>query len=267
MRKNQQVKRAALFLMIAICGFLFFSIGSRKSSAANQGFVSQIFSPVRAYFLKAADSIADIFSGLLNSKNLKEENEKLIFQNRTLKSILNNYLEMKAENTALKEALKIKEQKNFEFILANVISRSPLNFSQSFTINQGADAGIKTGQPAIWAGQVLVGEVRDVSKNTSEIRATSDSEFRAAVFVGEDRTEAVLKGYGLEPAQLDLVPSQARVIVGDRIITSGLDKKFPRGLYLGEVKDVKVLEGKVFQKILVEPPLRWDELEEVLIIK
>ena len=71
----------------------------------------------------------------------------------------------------------------------------------------------------------------------------------------------------LEPAQLDLVPAKVNISVGDRIITSGLDKKFPRGLYLGEVKKVASLEGKVFQEVEVDLPFRWNELEEVLIIK
>lgn len=267
MRKNQRAKKISLFLAIVICGIIIFAVTGQKSLAANQGLVSQILNPVRSYLLKITNTLADVFSGILDSENLKKENEKLFIQNQTLKSILSGYVEMKAENETLREALKIKSRQNFNFILADVISRSPLNFSQSFTINQGLTEGIKAGQAVIWAGQVLVGEVRDVESNSSEIRAVSDGEFRAAVFVGDNRTEAVFKGNGLEPAQLDLVPAKVNISVGDRIITSGLDKKFPRGLYFGEVKKVKSLEGKVFQEVEVELPFRWNELEEVLVIR
>lgn len=267
MRKNKKAKKISLLFAVVICGLILFAVTGEKSSAANQGWVGQILNPVHGYLLKVTDTLADVFSGLLNSENLKKENEKLLIQNQTLKSILNGYVEIKAENEALREALKIKSRQNLDFILADVISRSPLNFSQSFTINQGTSGEIKVGQAVIWAGQVLVGEVRDVAFDSSEIRAASDGEFRAAVFVGESRTEAVFKGNGLEPAQLDLVPAKVNISVGDRIITSGLDKKFPRGLYLGEVKRVKNLEGKVFQEVEVELPFHWNELEEVLIIR
>lgn len=267
MRKNKRAKTISLFLAIIICVIAVFAVTSEKSSAANQSLVSQILNPVRSYLLKVTDTLADIFSGILDSENLKKENEKLFIQNQTLKSILSSYVEMKAENETLREALKIQGRQNFDFILADVISRSPLNFSQSFTINKGQAEEIKAGQAVIWAGQVLVGEVRDAEANSSEIRAVSDGEFRAAVFVGEGRTEAVFKGNGLEPAQLDLVPVKVNIAVGDRIITSGLDKKFPRGLYLGEVKKVKNLEGKVFQEVEVELPFRWNELEEILVIR
>ncbi len=267
MKKNLRAKKIGLFIAIIVCGIVIFSVSSEKSLAANQGLVNQILNPVRGYLLKITDALADVFSGILNSENLKKENEKLLIQNQTLKSILSSYVEMKAENETLREALKIKSRQNFNFILADVISRSPLNFSQSFTINQGKNEGIEAGQAVIWAGQVLVGEVREVGDGNGEVRAVSDGEFRAAVFVGDARTEAVFKGNGLEPAQLDLVPAKVNISVGDRIITSGLDKKFPRGLYLGEVKKVASLEGKVFQEVEVDLPFRWNELEEVLIIK
>jgi len=266
MRKNRHFK-TAIVLSISVVTFLVFTVANHPQAATSQNFIASLINPVRSYLLKVSDVIADIFSGILNSKNLKEENEKFIFQNQTLKSILSNYLGMKAENDALRQALKIKERQKFDFILADVISRSPLNFSQSFSINKGSEDGVKVGEPVIWAGQVLAGEVREVHKGTSDIRAINDSEFRAAVFVGEKRVEAIFKGNGLEPPQLDLVPINAELMSGDRIITSGLDKKFPRGFYLGEVKSANKLEGKVFQEIEVAPPFQWNNLEQVLIVK
>ena len=95
----------------------------------------------------------------------------------------------------------------------------------------------------------------------------NDSEFRTSVFVGEKRIEAIFKGQGLESAILDLVPAKAEIVVGDRIITSGLDKKMNRGLYIGEVKETKKVEGKVFQDVTVELAFDWSELEQVLIVK
>ena len=148
-----------------------------------------------------------------------------------------------------------------------MVSRSPLNFSQNLGVDQGSKDGIKIGQPAIWAGQTLVGEIIEVNDNSSTIRTINDSEFRAAVFIGEKRVEAVLKGNGLSVPTLDLVPAKEEINVGDRIITSGLDKKFPRGLYLGEVSDIKKVEGQVFQEVKVNLPFQWNELEEVLIIE
>ncbi len=257
-----------LFFTIVLGVFIFvFSSFINRGMAAEGNILASLFSPFREYILKTTDSMADFFSGFFSYKNIKAENDQLVLQNRSLKSLLNNFIELKKENETLREALNLSEKQKLSFILADVISRSPLNFSQSFIVNKGSDDGIKVNQAVVWGGQVLVGEIKDVDVNSANVRSINDSEFRTSVFVGEKRIEAIFKGQGLEPAILDLVPAKAEIVVGDRIITSGLDKKMSRGLYIGEIKNIKKVEGKVFQEVIVELAFDWSGLEQVLIVK
>jgi rod shape-determining protein MreC len=264
MKKNP-VKKILFFVIIL--GIFISPIFINRGLAAEGNILASLFNPFREYLLKTTDNMADFFSGLFSYKNIKEENEQLVLQNRSLKSLLNNFVELKKENETLREALSLSEKQKLSFILADVISRSPLNFSQSFIINKGGENGIKLNQAVVWGGQVLVGEIKDVDINSANVRSVNDSEFRTSVFVGEKRIEAMFKGQGLEPAKLDLVPAKEEILIGDRIITSGLDKKMSRGLYIGEVKDVKKVEGKVFQEVIVELAFDWSKLEQVLIVK
>jgi rod shape-determining protein MreC len=266
MKKNP-VKKIIFFSLIIIIGYFSFSAFTSHSSAAESGIMASLFNPFREYILKATDGIANFFSGFFAYQAIKDENDQLVFQNRSLKSLLNSFVELKNENEALREALKISEKQKLSFILADVISRSPLNFSQSFMINKGSADGISVGRAVVWGGQVLVGEVKDLNEDTANIRSINDNEFRTSVFVGEKRIEAIFKGQGLEQAQLDLISVKEEIKAGDRIITSGLDKKISRGFYIGEVKDVKKTEGKVFQEVIVDPAFDWSQLEQVLIVK
>lgn len=264
MEKKVKFKKFFLFLLLII----FLGLGGnfiviRKTRSA---FLDQFRNFPNFNLIKISDEISNIFFGFLYYKNLKEENEQLLFQNKSLKSILSSYLEIKEENESLKEALKLKKEKNYQFVLGEVIARSPLNFSQSFLINQGETNGLKNGQPVIWGARVLVGEISEVKERISRVRSLNDSEFRAAVFIGEKRVEGLVRGNGLEPIKIDLVPNQFEINIGDRVITSGLDAKFPRGLYLGDVKNVKKIEGRTFQEIELEPALNWKEIKEVLVI-
>lgn len=265
--KRNPVKKFLFFVVILGVFIFVFSSFINRGIAAEGNILASLFSPFREYILKTTDNVADFFSGLFSYKNIKSENDQLILQNRSLKSLLNNFVELKKENETLREALNLSEKQKLSFILADVISRSPLNFSQSFIINKGSNDGVKVNQAVVWGGQVLVGEVKDVSDDSANIRSINDSEFRTSVFVGEKRIEAIFKGQGLESAILDLVPAKAEIVVGDRIITSGLDKKMNRGLYIGEVKETKKVEGKVFQDVTVELAFDWSELEQVLIVK
>jgi rod shape-determining protein MreC len=55
-------------------------------------------------------------------------------------------------------------------------------------------------------------------------------------------------------------------VVGDVIVTSGLDRIYPKGLVLGRVRFVGKGAG-LFREIRVEPSARFDRLEQVLVVK
>ncbi|NLA08087.1 MAG: rod shape-determining protein MreC [Parcubacteria group bacterium] len=220
----------------------------------------------RNAWMKIMNEADSFLRGLLYFKQIQEENNTLVFQNRALESLLIDYQSLKKENELLREALKIKKSDNFNFVLADIIGRSPLNFSQTFVINVGEQDGIKVGQPVVWGGKSLVGEIIDVRKNTSIVRSISDTEFKAAVLIGEKRIEGLLKGNGFLPLYIDLVPVDVEVNQNSKIYTSGLDNKFPKNLYIGDVSQVDKIEGKIFQDIKIEPALDWTKLYQVFVI-
>jgi rod shape-determining protein MreC len=62
------------------------------------------------------------------------------------------------------------------------------------------------------------------------------------------------------------VPALADVRAGDRVLTSGLDRIFPKGLVVGRVRSVGATSG-LFREVIVIPSARFDALEEVLVVK
>ena len=65
---------------------------------------------------------------------------------------------------------------------------------------------------------------------------------------------------------MKFVPVLADVVVGDVVVTSGLDRMFPKGLMVGRVRSVK-RGGGLFKEILVAPSARFERLEEVLVVR
>ncbi len=51
---------------------------------------------------------------------------------------------------------------------------------------------------------------------------------------------------------------------GDRIVTSGMDRIFPRDLPVGTVADIK--PGSTFKQIRVKPAANLERLEEVFVL-
>jgi rod shape-determining protein MreC len=51
---------------------------------------------------------------------------------------------------------------------------------------------------------------------------------------------------------------------GDRIVTSGMDRIFPRDLPVGSIADIK--PGNTFKQIRVRPAANLERLEEVFVL-
>jgi rod shape-determining protein MreC len=60
------------------------------------------------------------------------------------------------------------------------------------------------------------------------------------------------------------VPNDDTVNLGERVITSGMDRIFPRDLPVGTVAEIK--SGNPFKQIRIKPAANLERLEEVLVL-
>jgi rod shape-determining protein MreC len=60
------------------------------------------------------------------------------------------------------------------------------------------------------------------------------------------------------------VPNDDTVNVGERVVTSGMDKIFPRDLPIGTITEIK--SGNPFKSIRVRPSANLSRLEEVIVL-
>jgi len=51
------------------------------------------------------------------------------------------------------------------------------------------------------------------------------------------------------PPFLDLVPTKEEIALNEQVYTSGLDNKFIRGLYIGDVTEINNPKEKFFRKL------------------
>ena len=60
------------------------------------------------------------------------------------------------------------------------------------------------------------------------------------------------------------VANDDAVNVGERVVTSGMDKIFPRDLPIGTITDIKA--GNPFKSIRIRPSANLERLEEVIVL-
>jgi rod shape-determining protein MreC len=171
------------------------------------------------------------------------------------------------ENTELRRQLNFFSKINIAHVLADVIGKEILSTDQTVIINRGKDYGISVGDPVVVGEGIMVGKIIKVENNTAIIRLLNDNESRiGATIVNKDKSEGVVEGgFGIS-LQMNLIPRDEVVIVGGKVVTSGLERSVPRGLLIGTVAAVQNEPYKPFQQAILTPATNLEKIELVSVL-
>ena len=80
----------------------------------------------------------------------------------------------------------------------------------------------------------------------------------------DSRIQGPVGGTGEPTLMMKYIPTEEEVKVGEKLVTSGMDKIFPRDIPVGTVMEVKA--GTPFKLIRVQPAAKLDRLETVIVL-
>ena len=199
-------------------------------------------------------------------QNIKEDNKKLLKENQKLLYKINHLTELGFENTRLRNMLNLKDKMSINMISSVVIAEDINSSFKSVRISRGAEDGIGVAMPVInYYG--VVGQVIRVFPKYSDVMLVTDPNSSIDVVVQESRARGILKGQGESFCKLKYLNRLDDVKVGYKLVTSGIEQRFPKGLAIAEVVKVSRKNFGVTQEVIVRPAVEFDKLEEVFVIK
>ena len=163
----------------------------------------------------------------------------------------------------LQALLGFKEQFIDKTLAAQVIATSGSEQSRAVYLDKGSEDGVAQDM-AVISADGIVGKVIQVFGHTSQVLLINDQASGVGTILEQSRLQGVLKGRPNGEVVLDKIMSDEDVKLGDRVLTSGGDEIFPKGLPVGNVS--KVTRGAEFLQVTVKPASALNHLEEVLII-
>jgi len=199
-----------------------------------------------------------LVSAAQENDNLKKKLSQAVAKN-------SQYNEVKLSNQRLRNLLNFKETTTSKILAAEVISVDPSSWFKAVIINKGSLDGVERGLPVV-IRQGIAGQVVDVSSRYSKIMLIIDRNSSVDAMVQRTRARGIIKGEGTGQCLFKYVLRKDDVRVGDKIVASGLDGVFPKGLPVGDVKEVVRRNSGVFQEVRVVPYIDFEKLEEVLVI-
>jgi rod shape-determining protein MreC len=192
------------------------------------------------------------------------QNVKLKLEVTRLAGELARTRELAQENERLRRLLGMHEDLVPKSIGASVVTARLGGQSRVILVDRGYADGVRPDMAVVaWGG--AVGRVVSVEREFARVRLLSDPNSGASGVIARSRAEGMVVGRGGEPMEMVYVPKYADVLVGDRVVTSGLDGVFPRGFGLGRVTVVGEPIG-ASKSIRLEPEVDDRSIEDVLIL-
>lgn len=178
-------------------------------------------------------------------------------------SIIKNKI-LEQENFELKNQLNFKKHSSSTIITAEIVAKNLDTADQIIILNRGSNDGIKNDQPVIYGDGILIGKIIKLENNLSFARVLSDNQSKiAATILNSDHSLGVIEGgFGLS-IKMTFIPRNENIIIGDEIITSGLEIGIPRGLIIGKVAAVENESYQPFQQAIITPAVDYEKINFV----
>ena len=298
-KKSSAVSGLAALCILCVTSLALFTVYVKEGDCDRAGQcgplhtvqlgAAEVLQPVRSIFATVfapVTSVGERVTGAFDNSRERELEREL----QKTRELAAQTSRLERENAELRELLKGQRAAYQYGPLARVVAPVGDQFTQRIIINVGTADGIEPNMPVVIGESALVGRTTEVSRHTAQVMLITDQMFAAGVRIippakfdpasGEISpsvtAEDVSYGQGLLGTDLegylgvDLVSTSARAEEGDYIVTSGRagDKEllFPPGLFVGKVESVSSQDIDQFKKIVVEPAMSPQDLEEVRVI-
>ena len=195
----------------------------------------------------------------------KAENERLRKRIVELEMDRNRFFEAEATNQQLRQLLDFRSQLPSPSITASIIANSASAWFQSCSIDKGSADGVRKGMSVVTPLGV-VGRVVDVAARSAKVLLLTDANSGIDVMVQRTRARGIVSGSLENGTVLKYVKRTEDIQVGDRLITSGLDGVFLKGLLVGTISKVRKQNLGLFQTIEVMPAISPARVEIVLVV-
>ena len=233
-------------------------------------FVKGVLTPFRSGAQALTAQAEKMYNYIFEYEAMAVENEALKKELAEMQeSVLDNAATQR-ENERLRKLLALKQiHEDYELVDAYIIGRSSLDWTSTFTINRGTDAGIQPGMCAITENGEVVGLVVEAGTNYALIKSVLDSSLEISGTIAASGYSGMIQGgytVGQEGLLLmDYLPSSSVIRNNDQVVTSG-STVYPRNLILGYVVDAGFNETGVAKFALLRPAADIDRLEQVFIL-
>lgn len=168
------------------------------------------------------------------------------------------------ENQILHELLHLKDSSSYPLVSTKIVGRT-MDKSRHYVVIDAGQQDSVADNMAVVNYQGLVGYIFSASPHYSIVQTILDKNSRIAARVRRTNVNGILSWEGGDILWLKNIPKTDTVVVGDLIVTSPFSTRFPSDIPVGKIAEIRDEPNTLFSKIVVEPVVRFNSLEYVMV--
>lgn len=253
------------FVFFALLSLVLMALDARLNALNSmRQMLAVAVSPLQRLANAPAELLVQTSDFFVTQAYLQDENATLRQKQLVQSAQLQRLQAMQAENTHLRNILKIQQQRGETVVAAEIMYAGRDPFSQKIIVDKGSSHRVKAGQPAI-DDVGVIGQVTRVYPFSSEITLLTDQDQAVPVEIVRNGARAIAFGHGQDDTlELPFMAANADIRNGDTLVTSGIDGVYPAGLPVAVVSKIERNAG--FAKISCTPSAGVNRHKQLLIM-
>lgn len=220
--------------------------------------------PVEKTLVNSGHWVRGLWGNYLYLRGVRQENRELRQEIERMRVEQVRLREDAGQARRLQALLAFKEQFISQTLPAQVIGTSGSDQSRTIYIDKGSSDGVKPDM-AVITPDGIVGKVLRVFHSSAQVLEINDQSSGVGAILENSRLQGILQGTASGEVLMRYVMSDERVQRGERVLTSGGDRIFPKGLPIGNVVN-SATGSDLFLNIRVKPTANLSKIEEVLVV-
>lgn len=249
--------------------FLRASMRDPKQNTGADRVLIRIAAPVQYAAATLARGLSSIWGDYIYLVDVKEDNARLAAQMARLRERVRRLEALEEENRRLRRLLDLRQSLPTDVVSALVIGKDTNEFFRVARVTLDREArDIGPNLPVLSADGV-VGTTLKSAGDSVDVRLVVDAGSGVDVVVERTGARGFIRGTGDETKyalSVEYVQRTNEVEVGDLLVTSGVGKRFPKGIPVGTVTQVVRRDFGIYQQVYAVPSVDFSRLEEVLIV-
>jgi rod shape-determining protein MreC len=210
------------------------------------------------------NGIRSAWGGYVGLRGVRAENQALRDELARTLVELQEQRALAARTRSLEGLLQLGSSTELNTTAAQIIGAAANADFRTVTIDKGTSLGLHTDM-AVIAPKGVVGRVVVAGPRASRVQLLVDRNAAAGAMIERSRAQGVVVGGGDERLHLEYVSEVSDVVVGDTVVTSGIDGIYPKGFVIGQVESVEK-SGVAYRTIVIKPAVDFSSLEDVLVV-